>query len=669
MRPPVHWFRPRRFGKVAERPRGADALRRKLLTGAARDHRTWLAYAKALVNERNARAAYEAVRNALDLSPQSVEAVQLLQKIESVVAPSAAEFPSRAGALLRSARGSTESIAGTRRIWGSVPSSELASLAAHTPSGPLRTQLETLIRLRDSAPLSPPTFSDPDGRLIWLQAALMAGRYELVLDGLSPEVLTGEMLESIRAELQRPDQAEAADELASLARAYLTARPDDGWVRSKRDELEKLVRVRDVHRERLDLITSGYPLRPAAARTSPMGDRVVYALHESQPLKANGYTARSEYLRGALTDAGWSVSAVTRPGFGWEDHDDGRPGDPTTPYQRLPPVEHHGFVRYVDAYAELLVGHAQSVNPALIHAASNFGDGLAGIQAARKLGVPSVYEMRGLWHLSRAARDPGWEYSDEYRFCEEMEIQAAGRATRVITLSTSMKDWLALRGVSPAKIDVVPNAVDTRRFSPRPRDLDLANTLGLEQGPVFGYAGSIVGYEGLEDLLEALRLLRRGGDDAFAIIAGAEAESSERLRHLTRTLGLEDRVRFVGAVPAPEVPGYYSLCDAVVVPRRMTRVTDVVPPLKVIEPVAMGIPVITTSLPPIVEAVGTLGDYVRFCRPGEPGELAAAMKALIGEDAGARLRAAPEALTATRSWDVAAGQVARSYRRAIQQMS
>ncbi|WP_153011652.1 glycosyltransferase family 4 protein [Serinicoccus chungangensis] len=624
-----------------------------------------MAYATTLVNENNGRAAYEAVKNALDLNPGNAEAVQLLGKIEDAIHPPVAEFSSRTAALLRSVRGSRLGIAQSRRVWGLISTADLTSLVPHTADRHLRAQLEMVIALRKGDDPPAPPSTDPDARAAWLQAAVLARRYDLLPHRLSSEPLTDEVLDSIRAEVQRPVEAETAEDLVSLAQAYLTARPQDKWVQTKRDELQRMVRDRDVKRERASLIRGGYPLRGGDSSRPSGTDRVVYVLHESQPHVKNGYTVRSEYLRNALRTSGWDVSAVTRPGFGWANDDSGPSSDQAIAYHRLAPFEDRGFVRYVEAYAGLLARHARENRAAVIHAASNFAEGLASIQAARQLGLPCVYEMRGLWHLSRSARDPEWEYSDEYHFCEEMEVQAAGGATRVIVLSTRMKRWLILRGVSPERIDVVKNAVDARHFRSREKDHNLMASLGLEAGPIFGYVGSIVEYEGLEDFVQAMGLLRRRGRDASAVIIGAKGKSSERLWRLTGRLGLQKRVRFVGSVPIEDVPAYYSLCDAVVMPRRMTRVTDVVPPLKVLEPIAMGIPLITTSLPPIVETIGCLTKQVRFCRPGEPAELAGAMSEFVDGRMEVGPRSLPKEPLTTRSWQAAASQIAEVYRRSI----
>ena len=54
------------------------------------------------------------------------------------------------------------------------------------------------------------------------------------------------------------------------------------------------------------------------------------------------------------------------------------------------------------------------LRPDTIHAASNHSVGYPAAMVARALNIPFVYEMRGLWALSRAARDEVYRRSDRF---------------------------------------------------------------------------------------------------------------------------------------------------------------------------------------------------------------------------------------------------------------
>ena len=102
---------------------------------------------------------------------------------------------------------------------------------------------------------------------------------------------------------------------------------------------------------------------------------------------------------------------------------------------------------------------------------------------------------------------------------------------------------------------------------------------------MIGYIGSLYGYEGV-DLLD-----RGNGPDARSP-AGAfhRGRWSGRgaLKARIRDLGLQDRALAVGAVPHADIARFYSVVDLLVYPRRRTRLTELVTPLKPLEAMAQG---------------------------------------------------------------------------------
>jgi PEP-CTERM/exosortase A-associated glycosyltransferase len=157
-----------------------------------------------------------------------------------------------------------------------------------------------------------------------------------------------------------------------------------------------------------------------------------------------------------------------------------------------------------------------------------------------------------------------------------------------MTICHGLRDDLVARGFPGGGIGVMPNGVDLSLFghSP-PRDASLAHELRLGSGPVIGFIGSFYDYEGLDDLIAAMpalvceqpaaRLLLVGGGPMEATLK-AQAEASP----------VAFAIRFVGRVPHEQVERYYSLCDVMAYPRKRSRLTDLVTPLKPLEAMAQG---------------------------------------------------------------------------------
>ena len=105
----------------------------------------------------------------------------------------------------------------------------------------------------------------------------------------------------------------------------------------------------------------------------------------------------------------------------------------------------------------------------MIHSASNFVVGMAGAKAAKALGIKSIYEIRGFWHLTQSTKRIGYEKSDHYNLSERLEIETAKMSDHVFTITSALRDILIQEGVHEDKISVLPNAVDPKNLQSRKR--------------------------------------------------------------------------------------------------------------------------------------------------------------------------------------------------------
>ncbi len=333
---------------------------------------------------------------------------------------------------------------------------------------------------------------------------------------------------------------------------------------------------------------------------------ILYCLHQSVPHTTNGYATRSHGVAVGLQNAGWKVRATTRPGFPWDTGAEGLSrGYHTVELDGITyaaiagwdikrtPLDH-----YLAEAADHYLREAQTSGAEIIVAASNHITALPALMAARRLGLPFVYEVRGLWEVTQASTQPDWANSERYHLMRRLEQQAAREADLVITLTEELADELASWGVSRQRIVLVPNAVDTQRFAPMPRDIQIAQALNLPPGvPVIGYAGSAVAYEGLDLLLDALALLKKQGEDfVFVLVGDGKVMSTVKVQ--AQNLGLEKHCRFTGRIPFDQVSHYLSCMDIMPVPRLSSPVTEMVSALKPLEAMAMGKAVVLSDVSP-----------------------------------------------------------------------
>jgi glycosyltransferase involved in cell wall biosynthesis len=120
---------------------------------------------------------------------------------------------------------------------------------------------------------------------------------------------------------------------------------------------------------------------------------------------------------------------------------------------------------------------------------------------------------------------------------------------------------------------------------------------------------SLVDYEGLETVVRTVATLRARGHDVTGLLVG-DGVSRPGLTRLARELGVADHVVLPGRVPPDVALTWLAALDVVLVPRGDHQVTRLVTPLKPVEAMAVGRPVVASALPALVEAVGGAGLHV-----------------------------------------------------------
>jgi PEP-CTERM/exosortase A-associated glycosyltransferase len=272
---------------------------------------------------------------------------------------------------------------------------------------------------------------------------------------------------------------------------------------------------------------------------------------------------------------------------------------------------------------------AQDWRPDIIHAHSPALCGAAAQRAAAALGVPFVYEIRAFWEDAAVGNLTGTEGNLKYRLTRALETQVAKAADALFTICDGLKTDLAARGIPQDRIHVMRNGVDLDLFGdPPPRDTALAGELGIADGaPVIGYIGSFYAYEGVDDLIAAMPLLRRSHPDARLVLVGAGPMDAS-WRAAAAALPEPDAVIFTGRVPHTQVERYYSLVDVLAYPRKGQRLTDLVTPLKPLEAMAQRRLVAASSVGGHRELI-TDGETGTLFAPDDPAACAAALARLL----------------------------------------
>jgi len=318
--------------------------------------------------------------------------------------------------------------------------------------------------------------------------------------------------------------------------------------------------------------------------------RILHVLDHSLP-QQSGYVFRTLGILGAQRARGWETFHLTTPRHpdtqgpaetvdGWHFY---RTPLADSVIARIPLLADWRQMAATRARLECVI---REVRPDILHAHSPILNGLPALSAARRQGLPLVYEVRAFWEDAAVDLRKVRPWGLRYRATRGLETYLLRRADAVITICEGLRQDVLARSIAGEKVTVVPNAVNMTAFHDvPPRDDALARRYGLTAGSTIGFIGSFYAYEGLELLVEAMAQLKDALPDLKLLLVGGGPQE-QRLKALAESLGLGDRAVFTGRVHHDEVKRYYSLLDVLVYPRHRMRLTDLVTPLKPLEAMA-----------------------------------------------------------------------------------
>jgi glycosyltransferase involved in cell wall biosynthesis len=276
------------------------------------------------------------------------------------------------------------------------------------------------------------------------------------------------------------------------------------------------------------------------------------------------------------------------------------------------------LLQYMPAFGDYLRDRWSEERFDVVHA-HFWMSGMAALRAARRVGTPMLQTFHALGTVKRrqqGSRDtsPAPRIAVERRLCATVD--------RVIATCRDEVAELRRMGLPAGRASVIPCGVDTDAF--RPIDVPHAEP----RPPRLLVIGRIVERKGVGNVIEALAHL----PGVELVVAGGPAPDVVdtdpqvvRLRRLTRRLGVEDRVRFLGSVGRPDLPALTCSADVVVaVP--WYEPFGIVP----VEAMACGRPVVGSAVGGLLDTVvpGVTGELVP---PRRPDLLAPVLRDLLAD--------------------------------------
>ena len=212
------------------------------------------------------------------------------------------------------------------------------------------------------------------------------------------------------------------------------------------------------------------------------------------------------------------------------------------------------------------------------------------------------------------------------RLARDAELK---RAAHVFTPSAYLRELAVTWGVDTARVSVLPNPAPSLPER-APRD-ELRRTFGMT-GPTLAFAGRITAQKSLRVALEGLASV-----DGVALVLAGDGDERAALERAVAELGLESRVRFLGAQPRDRVLELFAAADAAILSSSWENF-----PHTVVEALAAGTPVLATATGGVAEVVRD-GENGLLVPVGDAAALGAAIRRYVGDETlQRRLRAAAE---------------------------
>ena len=262
---------------------------------------------------------------------------------------------------------------------------------------------------------------------------------------------------------------------------------------------------------------------------------------------------------------------------------------------------------------------AKSFRPDLLHAHLHEGAFL-GIFLKKILKIPLLFDFQG--SLISELTDHGFISRGSLLFLvfKGLEKFINRNADFIITSSGQSRTELQEnRDIGAVQVRCLMDGVDNIDFRPYPGD-EARRVLNLPPDePVALFLGVLNRYQGLDILLEVIRLLKEKGLAIHFLIMGFP---DEKYRRMTDEAGLSDRVTFTGRIDYSMAAFYLSAGDVALSPKISLSEANG----KLFNYMACGLPTVTFDTPINREILGSAGVYAKYA---DAGDFAAKLEALI----------------------------------------
>jgi glycosyltransferase involved in cell wall biosynthesis len=267
-----------------------------------------------------------------------------------------------------------------------------------------------------------------------------------------------------------------------------------------------------------------------------------------------------------------------------------------------------------------------------------------------------IFEVNGLPSIELKYRYP--KVADDRELLHKLKAQeqiCLEKADLIITPSLVTASYLQTRNIPATKIRVIPNGVNLDIFTYNPPNL--TETFHLL------YFGTLISWQGVNLAIEAIALANKDFPVNLTLIGIGRDRTHQALKQLANKLGVLDKLTILAPMSQAQLVQCIHAANAIIAPLTSNdrNLIQGCCPLKILEGMATGTPVIASDLP-IVRELGSDGEQLLLVKPGSAKAIKEAVIRLKEREFATKLaRNARSHIEKSYTWQIAGERLIAAY--------
>ena len=216
-------------------------------------------------------------------------------------------------------------------------------------------------------------------------------------------------------------------------------------------------------------------------------------------------------------------------------------------------------------------------------------NGIQSVKVAKQFNLPIIQRQLDVSH--ELVRVPLLK-----QLTKKCEKFVTSNVSKVLCSARPLIDYTIEMGAKEKNVEYFPLGFDPQTFKPMAKDQHLAHKLGIsDNDKVILFVGTIYEFSGLENIIQNFEIIKSKIKDIKFLIVGG-GESFRKIKSLVNKKNLKSDVILTNFKPQHEIPKFISLADVCINSFEINKTTDSIVPIKILEYLACGKPVLSTPL-------------------------------------------------------------------------